>query len=163
MLPLCGPVAATAQCAAVLARKHARIEKCVRHGGRSFFEVTEGALPRAFRSKARSHCTVTATYVVGLGSSVKGSNMKSGIADFRESGWFGDVQIETWQRKLHKMIQIQLWQFTILALFSLNKPFEKGKSLLLYFEDILTLNGRSCRKDCFSYQASLRQCQRSTN
>ena len=54
------PSAATAQCAAVLVRKHARHEKCVRHGGRSFFEVTDKSLPRAFRPKARSHCAVAA-------------------------------------------------------------------------------------------------------
>ena len=30
----------------------------MRHGGRSFFEVTDISLPRAFHPKARSHCPV---------------------------------------------------------------------------------------------------------
>ena len=29
----------------------------MRRGGRSFFEVTDKALPRAFHAKARSYCT----------------------------------------------------------------------------------------------------------
>ncbi len=56
------PNTATAQCAAVLAQKHARHEKCVRQGGRSFFGAPDRPRPRAFRAKARSHC---ATAVLG--------------------------------------------------------------------------------------------------
>ena len=56
----CPPSTATAQCARGFgAKARAGTKKFVRHGGRGFLYCATD-VPRAFRPKARSHCTITA-------------------------------------------------------------------------------------------------------